>query len=102
MENQTIIQSGQQPQQIVNSDVNKNGKATAGLVLGIVSMVAWFIPLIGLPMSIIGIVYSSKGLKSAKRGKAIAGLVLSIIGLVLSLINAAWGAYLGATGQLNY
>lgn len=30
---------------------------------------------------------------------ATAGIVLSIIGLVLTVINGAWGAYLGMTGQ---
>ena len=34
--------------------------------------------------------------------EATAGIVLCIIGLVVTTINAAVGAYLGATGQLNY
>jgi hypothetical protein len=42
---------------------------------------------------------SIKGMKSTSHGMAVAGLTLSIIGLVLTIINAAIGAYLGATGQ---
>ena len=76
-------------------------KPVTSLVLGIVGMVAWCIPLAGVPVTIVGIVFGAKGLSSTSdRGMAIAGLTLSIIGLVLSVINAIYGAYLGATGQL--
>jgi hypothetical protein len=82
-------------------DATKNGKATTGLVLGIIGLIAWFIPLIGAPITIIGLVFSIKGLKSLKRGVAIAGIVLSSIGLFATIVNASIGAYQGATGQ-NY
>lgn len=75
------------------------GKATAGMILGIIGIFAWCIPCLGLPITITGLVFSVKGLKSSGHGMAVAGLVLNIIGLVLSIINAAIGAYLGATGQ---
>jgi hypothetical protein len=78
---------------------DSRGKATAGLVLGIIGMIAWFIPCFGLPVTITGLVFSLKGLKSTGHGMAVAGLVMSIIGLVLTVINMAIGAYLGATGQ---
>lgn len=72
--------------------------STAGLVLGILSIPAAIIPLLGIPISILGIVFSKRGLKNPN-GKAIAGLTCSIIGLSLSVLNAAIGAYQGATGQ---
>ena len=80
-------------------DASKNGKATTGLVLGIIGLVAWFIPIIGTPITIIGLVFGIKGLKSLKRGVAIAGIVLSLIGLLATIVNASIGAYTGATGQ---
>ena len=82
-------------------DATKNGRATTGLVLGIIGLVAWFIPIIGTPITIIGLVFGIKGLKSLKRGVAIAGIVLSSIGLFATIVNASIGAYQGATGQ-NY
>ena len=82
------------------SDSSKNGAATTGMVLGIISLIAWIIPLFGAPISIIGIVQSVRGNNSGNKGQATAGLVTSIIGLVGTVINAAIGAYLGATGQL--
>lgn len=70
------------------------GKSVAGLVLGILAMVIFFIGfatfwswLAGLVMAIIGLILSVVGYKNeGKNGKAIGGLVLSIIALVLNMI----------------
>jgi hypothetical protein len=77
-----------------------SGKATAGLVLGILGMILWLIPILGMPVLITGLVLSVRSLNSTKRSKALAGMILCILGLVLCVANAAVGAYLGATGQL--
>ena len=74
----------------VEEKVDKN--ANIGFVLGLISIIAWFIPIFGYPITICGIVFSSKGLKStAIKSKATAGLVLSIIFLVMTLINSFIG-----------
>ena len=79
----------------------KNGKALAGMILGIVGMLAWIIPLIGLPVTIVGLVLSIQAVKAnGRQGMAIAGIVLSGMALMLTIANSALGAYLGATGQL--
>lgn len=78
------------------------GKAIASLCLGLVGLIAWLLPIVGFPVTITGLVLGFKSLNGPRRGKATAGLVLCIIGLVLTTANAAIGAYLGATGQLNY
>ena len=77
-----------------------NGKATASLVLGIISLVAWLIPLFGYPVSIVGLVMGFYGIKSEKKSFGTTGLILSIIGLVICVANSAIGAYMGATGQM--
>lgn len=89
----------QRAMETIPSTDNPTGKATAGMILGIIGLFAWCIPLFGLPITITGLVLSIKGLKSTSRGMAMAGLIICIIGLVISIINAAIGAYLGATGQ---
>ena len=53
-----------------------NSKATTGLVLGIIGLVMAWLPIAGLPLQIIGLVFSIKGLNSEKRGKAMAGMIL--------------------------
>lgn len=96
MENQTMQNtenSAEQENVPVNPGKN-NGKATAGFVLGLVSIIAWIIPLFGIPVSVIGIIMSALGIKSEKKTKAIVGLVFSIIFLIATIINAVYGAML--------
>jgi hypothetical protein len=78
------------------------GKAIAALCLGLFGLIAWFLPIIGFPVTITGLVLGFKSLGGPRRGMATAGIVLCIIGLVFTTANAAIGAYLGATGQLHY
>ncbi len=70
-----------------------DSKAKTGFILGLVSIIAWLIPLFGYPVTICGIVWSVRGLPSQQNhGKAIAGLVLSIVFLILTLFNSILGA----------
>lgn len=77
------------------------GKATASLVLGLCSLVMWLCPIVGIVISIIGIVLGAQANALQRRGMATAGIACSVIGLILSLINAAVGAYLALTGQMQ-
>jgi hypothetical protein len=70
----------------------KSGVTTASLILGGIGMLAWLIPLFGLPITIAGLICGIKGLSKDGGGIAKVGLVLSIIGLVLTIINAVIGA----------
>jgi hypothetical protein len=74
------------------------GTAVASLVLGIVAMVAWCLPILGLPVVIAGLVTGGLGLKTSGRGKAITGIILCSIALVLTLANMALGVYLAIHG----
>ncbi len=81
-----------------------DGKATASLVLGIISVVISFFGLgaiVSIVLSILGIIFSSSAKKMGckNEGSATAGLVLSIIGLVISLFMLLIvGLVLGALG----
>lgn len=81
---------------------NKNEEymAIAALVLGIINLCAWFVPLCGFPLTVIGIALGYMGRNSAQRTLAIIGIVLCSIALLLTIGNALLGAYLGASGQL--
>lgn len=76
-----------------NNNADKSDKSSlAGFILGLVSIAAWIIPLFGYPVTICGIIFSAKGLKSInEKGKAIAGLILSITFLIASFINSIIG-----------
>jgi len=79
---------------------NNEGKTTAGLVLGIISLLAWLIPLAGFPISIIGLVLTVKAGKNAKFYSV--ALVLCIIGIALTSFNSIIGAVLGYIGYYHY
>ncbi|SES67278.1 protein of unknown function [Oceanobacillus limi] len=70
-----------------------NGKAIAGLTLGILSVI---LPYIGVVLGIIGIVIANKGIKEIGetagngRGIAIAGRVCSIVGICIQSLLIAF------------
>lgn len=67
-----------------------NGPGIASMVLGIIGVLIFWFPFIGLPVSIVGLILASVGMKRTDgKGFAIAGLVLTIIGLILTGCIAA-------------
>ena len=73
-----------------------NGLAIAGMVLGILSIVLFFLSWIDTIIAIVGLVLSLVGLSKSKllgglgRGMAIAGIVTSSVGIVASLVFLAF------------
>lgn len=87
--------------QPAQTDANA-GMAIAALVLGIISALAWLLPICGFPFAVAGIVCGVLGRRSvSKRTMATIGLVLAIAALVLTLANAALGVYLATSGTLR-
>jgi hypothetical protein len=80
---------------------DRGGLAIGSLILGVASLCAWFFPICGFPVSIVGIILGALSLGSSRRGIAIAGLILAIVGLLLSLANAAFGAIVGLSGDFS-
>lgn len=72
---------------------NQIKKSKKPMVLGIVSLVAWIIPLVGAIVSILGIAIASKRLKEDKCKAYKIGLGLNIVGLVLSILYFAYSYY---------
>jgi len=90
---------------------DRSGLAIASLILGIVSIcleipllcgipLSGFLLLCTIPFSGVAIILGALSMRSSRRGMAIAGLILGILTLLLSLGNAAFGAYLGLTGNM--
>ena len=80
------------------AEEKKGKKSVAALVLGILSLIFWLLPFIGLPITIVGLVLGIIGVYEHRK-YAIAALICSIIGLAFVVANAAIGAYMGITGQ---
>lgn len=67
-------------------------KARTSFILGIVDAMAWLLPIIGIPVSIVGLILGILGIKSTKRWMAVVGIILSSIFLVAAIINVIIGA----------
>ena len=90
----------QVPPSASGSSGNEKMMAIASLVLGVINLCAWFFPICGIPLSIAGLVLGFFGMKDpSQKTLAIIGMVLCAIGLLIGCGNAAYGAYLGYTGQ---
>lgn len=70
------------------------GLAIASMVLGIISVVLFCIPYIGIPCGVIALILGGVSLATKKGGKgmAIAGLVCGIIGIAVYVICLIVGA----------
>ena len=84
----------------------KNGKATAARVLGIISLIGICIPIAGIICGIIAIVLAVLAKKEGSTdGKQKAGMILGIIGIVISIVmwivNAVILAGSGILDQLS-
>jgi hypothetical protein len=65
------------------------------MILGIIGMVAWLLPCVGIPVTVTGLILSIIGRRSVSRkGMALAGIILSGIALALTLINLFLGVLL--------
>ncbi|MEG0388920.1 MAG: hypothetical protein RR582_11370, partial [Niameybacter sp.] len=57
-----------------------NPNACTSFILGIVGSVAWIVPLIGLPVTIVGTVLGAIGMKNKRnKGFAIAGFITNLV-----------------------
>lgn len=84
---------------------NDRMMAIASLVLGVINLCAWFLPICGLPIGIVGLVLGYFGKRDvSQRTLAIIGMVLSGIGLLLACGNGALGAwnYINNSGSFNF
>jgi len=71
------------------------GMSIAGMVLGIVGIVFFFVPIIGIVCAIIGLVLSSVAWRKISTGEASPdGKGFAITGFVTSLISVAFALYI--------
>lgn len=83
----------------MTNDSNKDLFAIVSVGLGVVTLCAWFLPICGCPLSIIGIILGVMGLEAPKqRTLAMVGIGLCAVTLVLALINAVVGVALSVSG----
>ncbi len=63
-----------------------NESAWTSFILGIVASLGWIIPIIGLPITVVGTAFGAIGIGNKRdRGVSIAGMVINIIFLSASI-----------------
>lgn len=78
----------QEEEAIENKPYKKENTAGSwtSLILGIVGSLGWMVPIIGLPVTIVGTVFGAINMKNKKnRGVAIAGFIVNIVFLAGSV-----------------
>jgi hypothetical protein len=81
----------------------KSGKATAALILGILSIPAAIFPILGLPIGLVGLVLALVARGEIKRrpvsnaGTAKTALILCCIGLILTVISMIGGVIIATS-----
>ncbi|MCB9110712.1 MAG: hypothetical protein H6634_05650 [Anaerolineales bacterium] len=90
----------QPPSPAPASGGNARVMSIASLVIGVINLCAWFFPICGVPLGIVGIVLGYLGMKDpSQKTMAIIGIALSALGLLAACVNGAIGAYMGLSGQ---
>ena len=88
-----------------NGSSIRDGSNVTGFVLGIISCLAWLLPIVGFPVSIIGLIFSVRENKkprpiNSKFTQAEVSMILNTAGLIITIVNSFIGALIG-TGVLK-
>lgn len=88
----------QESQTILINQVKKdsNGIGTAGFIMALVAIFFGWVPILGWFIWLLGLIFSFVGIFRSPKGLAIAGLVISLIGIVLLVF--VFGVFLVAAG----
>lgn len=103
MQNQGYMPPPNQPPYMPPSMPQRNGLATASLVLGILSFVFMWVPIAGTICGFLSLIFGITSRKRRMSGEAIAGLILGGIGTALSIAIFAtcFGACTNARGTAD-
>lgn len=88
------LAANEQSLPLVPSTAHGSRKAVAALVLGVMGLVGWLVPILGLAIGVAAIIFGTTAYRSPRKHLAMAGTVLGCIGVVLAL--GAWVYYFQA------
>jgi hypothetical protein len=80
-------------------EVRGSGPITASRTLGYVGLLAWLLPVVGFPVTLIGFVLGILSLWGAEPGKALRATLLCAFGLLLTAANSYAGYYMYTHGK---
>lgn len=80
-------------------ETRRSGLASASRILGYIGLLAWLLPIVGLPITVIGLALGIASLKGVETGKAVRASLLCTVGLLLTIGNSIAGIYLYTHGK---
>lgn len=75
-------------------DVRRSTLASISRTLGLIGLGAWLLPVVGLPITFLGLVIGVVSFKDGENSRSLRATLLCALGLVLTLANAAAGMYI--------
>jgi hypothetical protein len=78
----------------------RGGMALTSLVFGVMGLIAWVLPLAGLPVTIVGFLAGKQAVRSPERTLGLIGMGLSLLGLLLSSGNGLVGGWMAASAAI--
>lgn len=66
--------------------MEENKNAITGLVLSILAFIFCWLPIVGVTLAIVSLIFNIKGLKGTDKGMAIGGIICAAIAIILNII----------------
>lgn len=90
-----------------SNNTEDNGNAIVAMVLGIISVVLCWVPIIGLALGIVSLVLAVKGLKKSRiinkgKGFSITGISCGSVGIALNLFYTLMWIFMGFIMKYTY
>jgi len=75
--------------------------ARSSVKIGIIMLLAWIIPLVGLLLAIVGLILGIQDRNGSRPDLARAGIFLNSLGLFLAILNITISSYLVFSGIID-
>ena len=72
--------------------MNKNLEALLSIAFGLIGIVLWLIPMIGIIICLVGLFLGTKAYNTSKN-MAVSGMIINSIGLILTILRVGLVAY---------
>jgi hypothetical protein len=83
------------------ADPQARADATKALTLGLIGLVAWCLPIAGIPVGLYGLAAGMRGMQSDRANMALIGTVLSGLCLIAAVSNAILGVMMAMGGKFG-
>lgn len=90
-----------------NQNSKDNTTAVVSMVLGIISVILCWVPIIGLVLGVVSLIFATKGLKKSRiinkgKGFSIAGISCGSVGIALNVFYTIMWIFMGFIMKYTY